>query len=245
MGESSQKKQASATVDNEQMKNLERANRILDAASELLQRWGYKKTTIDDIARQAGVAKGTIYLHWQTKQELFIALIVREKMSEATRIQREIEQEPDGLTLHSMAKYGVLSALRNPLIKAIMVRDIDMLGELVHGTWGQANVEQQLEAFNAYIRYLREQGLIRSDTSIEAQVHMVEAIAMGFIVTDRFLPAKYQLADEERANLAAETVKCVFEIRRPDQNERQEASAHFQHMMDMAQEFLQKETGDG
>lgn len=218
MVESSPKQQTQTTPDNDQIKNPERANRILDAASELLQRWGYKKTTINDIARQAGVAKGTIYLHWQTKQELFMALIWREKITEATNIQLKIEQEPDGLKLHTMTKYGVLSALHNPLIKAIMMRDSDMLGELLYDTSGQVNIRQPLETFNAYISYLREQGLIRSDISIEAQVHMLDAIAMGFVITDSLSPAKYQFSDEERANLAAETVKCAFEIRHPSQN---------------------------
>ncbi len=54
-----------------------RADRILDAAAELILRWGYRKTTIDDIARQAGVAKGTIYLHWKTREDLFMALLTR------------------------------------------------------------------------------------------------------------------------------------------------------------------------
>lgn len=56
----------------------ERAHRILDAAAALILRWGYNKTTVDDIAREAGVAKGTIYLHWKMKEDLFGALIQRE-----------------------------------------------------------------------------------------------------------------------------------------------------------------------
>ncbi|GAC1395003.1 MAG: hypothetical protein NVSMB65_13760 [Chloroflexota bacterium] len=40
-----------------------REERILDAAATLLVRWGYRKTTLDDVAREAGVGKGTIYLH--------------------------------------------------------------------------------------------------------------------------------------------------------------------------------------
>ena len=40
----------------EQSKQLVRAERILDAAATLVERWGYNKTTIDDIARQSGVA---------------------------------------------------------------------------------------------------------------------------------------------------------------------------------------------
>ncbi|HEV2580965.1 MAG TPA: helix-turn-helix domain-containing protein [Ktedonobacteraceae bacterium] len=40
-----------------------RAERLLDVAAALLVRWGYRKTTLDDVAREAGVGKGTIYLH--------------------------------------------------------------------------------------------------------------------------------------------------------------------------------------
>ena len=58
----------------------ERGERILEAAAALITRWGYKKTTIDDIAKQAGVAKGTIYLHWKTREELFKAVILHEEM---------------------------------------------------------------------------------------------------------------------------------------------------------------------
>jgi Bacterial regulatory proteins, tetR family len=36
-----------------------REERILDAAAALLVRWGFRKTTIDDVAREAGVGKGT------------------------------------------------------------------------------------------------------------------------------------------------------------------------------------------
>ena len=60
-------------------KREEREQRILDAAGELIQKWGYHKTTIDDIAKLARVAKGTIYLHWKTREELFLALIYREE----------------------------------------------------------------------------------------------------------------------------------------------------------------------
>ena len=55
-----------------------RAQRILDAAAALILRWGYQKVTLDDISRQAGVAKATIYLHWKTREELFTALTRRE-----------------------------------------------------------------------------------------------------------------------------------------------------------------------
>lgn len=57
---------------------LEREQRILDAALALVLRWGYNKTTIDDIAQKANVAKGTVYLHWKSREELFEAMVQRE-----------------------------------------------------------------------------------------------------------------------------------------------------------------------
>src|SRR6266700_6032000 len=77
----------------------ERAQRILDAAATLLLRWGFQKTTIDDIARLAGVAKGTIYLHWKTREELFVALIKREKLGMAEDLKQRIGTDPAATTL--------------------------------------------------------------------------------------------------------------------------------------------------
>ena len=56
----------------------ERGNRVLDAAGELLVTHGYRKVTIADVAERAGVGKGTVYLHWASKLELFGAVLVRE-----------------------------------------------------------------------------------------------------------------------------------------------------------------------
>jgi AcrR family transcriptional regulator len=47
---------------------------ILDAALELFGRYGFRRTSIDDIARAAGVAKGTVYLYVENKEALFRTL---------------------------------------------------------------------------------------------------------------------------------------------------------------------------
>lgn len=50
---------------------------ILDAAETLLGRYGYRKTTMDDIAREARIGKGTTYLHFRSKEEVFLTTIDR------------------------------------------------------------------------------------------------------------------------------------------------------------------------
>jgi len=50
---------------------------ILDAVNKLLAKFGYKKMTMEDVAREVGIGKGTIYLHFPSKQELVLAHIDR------------------------------------------------------------------------------------------------------------------------------------------------------------------------
>jgi AcrR family transcriptional regulator len=50
---------------------------ILDAVDGLLARFGYKKMTMEDVAKQVGIGKGTIYLHFPSKEELVLAHIDR------------------------------------------------------------------------------------------------------------------------------------------------------------------------
>ena len=50
---------------------------ILDAAERLLGRFGYRKTTMDDLAGEAGIGKGTTYLHFPSKEAVFLATVDR------------------------------------------------------------------------------------------------------------------------------------------------------------------------
>lgn len=57
------------------------AERVLDAAYELfVHRRAFHETTIDDVARRARVAKGTVYLYHRSKEDLLFAAVEREMM---------------------------------------------------------------------------------------------------------------------------------------------------------------------
>jgi AcrR family transcriptional regulator len=53
------------------------AERILDAADRLLARFGYRKMTVEDLAREVGVGKGTIYLSFESKESIALSCIDR------------------------------------------------------------------------------------------------------------------------------------------------------------------------
>ena len=50
---------------------------ILDATDRLLGRYGYKKMTIDDLAREVGIGKGSVYLHFSSKDDIALSHIDR------------------------------------------------------------------------------------------------------------------------------------------------------------------------
>lgn len=57
----------------EDIKNL-----ILDKTKERFSRFGYKKTTLDELCHDCRISKKTIYEHFDNKEDLFNSLIVRE-----------------------------------------------------------------------------------------------------------------------------------------------------------------------
>src|ERR1700748_1016227 len=94
---------------------LQRADRILDTARELLLSWGYRRVTIDELARRAGVGKGTVYLHWRSREEVFQAVSAREAAEMADAIVDAIRADPAEVALHRYLRRveveGVDSAL--------------------------------------------------------------------------------------------------------------------------------------
>src|SRR6476620_1804911 len=50
---------------------------ILDSTDRLLALFGYRKMTVEDIAAEAGIGKGTIYLHFSSKEEVVLSHIDR------------------------------------------------------------------------------------------------------------------------------------------------------------------------
>jgi AcrR family transcriptional regulator len=61
-----------ATATREDIRDL-----ILDAADRLLARYGYRKMTMDDLAQEVGIGKGTIYLHFPSKEEVVLSHVDR------------------------------------------------------------------------------------------------------------------------------------------------------------------------
>ena len=65
---------------------------ILKAAERVFQKWGINKTTMEDIAREAGKGKSTLYYYYQSKDEIFDAVVVNE-FERILKKAKELAQE--------------------------------------------------------------------------------------------------------------------------------------------------------
>jgi AcrR family transcriptional regulator len=67
---------------------------ILDAARAVFSRDGYAASSVDDVAAEAGIAKGTVYLYFKSKEELYLAALLRDVKAFGDAARAEMEREP-------------------------------------------------------------------------------------------------------------------------------------------------------
>lgn len=157
-----------------------REDRILDAAATLLVRWGYRKTTIDDVAREAGVGKGTIYLHWKDKTELFVAAIWRASRQATEDMTRRMAADPAGGRFHRMWTHGMLAILASPLIAEMMKGRSDIFQGLMDAI-SPETLAQLVGNADAHIVQLQAAGLIRADLPASIITYLLGALKLGII----------------------------------------------------------------
>jgi AcrR family transcriptional regulator len=175
-----------------------REERLLDAAAALLVRWGYRKTSIDDVAREAGVGKGTIYLHWKDKKDLFRAAIWRANHQVSEDLKQRIAADPEGGLPHRLWMHSMLAAHTNPLVAAQIRGQSDLFQGLI-GTFDPKARQQLVGNADTYVVQLQQAGLIRADLPVPVITYLLAALKMGIIsapelVGQENMPSMEQLA---------------------------------------------------
>lgn len=94
---------------------------ILDAVERLIGILGYSKMTMDDVAKEAGVGKRTIYVHFPSKEEVVLC-----------SIDRIVERLVDRLRGHAATPAPAIDRLRAVLLERVMYR-FDSVRNYSHG----------------------------------------------------------------------------------------------------------------
>jgi len=105
-----------------------KATRILDAALTCIARVGLTKTTLDDVAREAGCARATVYRCFSNKQQLLAALVVREAVTLRDAIGAEAAETTTlGEAITAVVTTSVRCFHEHPALSFICAHEPDVL----------------------------------------------------------------------------------------------------------------------
>ncbi|MET9297206.1 helix-turn-helix domain-containing protein [Streptomyces sp. NPDC003077] len=195
------------------MDHTERGERILRVARELLLAWGYQRVTIDDIARRAEVGKGTVYLHWKTKESLFLSVVLEAKMRGHRRQLERLRADPREILLSRMMSGAFLDTAGDPVLRALYLDDGDVLGRLngVAKKEYAELIEETHGCLRRQLEILRDHGLVRTDMEVAHQHYALLAMSSGFFSAEVLLADRAPDTPEVRAGLLARTVHDALE----------------------------------
>ncbi|KOG49047.1 TetR family transcriptional regulator [Streptomyces decoyicus] len=192
----------------------QRADHILDVAGELLVAWGYGRVTIDEIARRAKVGKGTVYLHWKTKDALLLAVMLKAQSRIHQRQLERMRADPLEILPSRMLRRHFLDFQGEPVLRALYTDDADILGRL-NDTAKKEFAELMSQGdrhLRRHLEVLREHGLVRADTDVHHQQYALLATSNGFFTAEALLSDRAPDTLEVRADILARTIRSALEV---------------------------------
>jgi TetR/AcrR family fatty acid metabolism transcriptional regulator len=186
------------------MRDPDKPQQIIDAAIRVFARNGYYNSRVSDIAREAGIASGTIYLYFKTKDEILVTLF-REKMAEwVAHVRHEIGIERDPIArLRRLVSLHFAVLESNPELAEVVQVELRQGHKFFRGASAH-EVSAYFELIGSLLEEGVAAGLIRDDVPIKLATKMLFG-AMDQLATSWVLGKRaYRLTD------AADAVASIF-----------------------------------
>lgn len=164
----------------------ERQQQILAAAAAVIIRQGYDKTTMSDIADEAGVSRGTVYLYFDNKDALFEALIYSEVMQYGQTWLEHIESNPRGGTIGGIYRAVLYAINSRPFMAAIMRRDRRILGNYLRKPNSMFANLQGSSLGSGFLEALQAAGSVRQDVDPVVTSYILDMLAYGLLTIQDF-----------------------------------------------------------
>lgn len=168
--------------------NPEREQRIFDAAARLITRYGYDKTTVSDIAEEARISKGAVYLHFDSKETLFDALFRREMLRYSDEWLRLLDADPIGGTFAGMYKNTLYAMHSRPLMMALFRQDRQVLGAYARRQSSRLALKKQGNV--ELLKMMQQAGAVRQDINPDVVAHIMNMLSYGLVSMDEVVPAE-------------------------------------------------------
>ncbi|WP_106401369.1 TetR/AcrR family transcriptional regulator [Actinocorallia populi] len=202
-----------------------RADALLDAAATLLVGAGLRELRIEDVARRAGVGKGTVYLHWSSREHLLLAVGAREAAAILETVVTAIRADPAEIALHRYLRRHFLEAMRRPVLKALFITDHADFNPFARQPVQAGSPKPKLIAAHDHLAALHDHRLLRPGQEPADIDFAAQAIAYGFFSAAPLVADDPRFSLEHQADRLAEVVRRSFEPAKPPAPERYAAAA--------------------
>jgi len=179
------------------MLDPEKKVRILDAATDTFARFGFKKSSIDEIAATAGVGKGTVYLAFDSKEDLFYQVVHREIRLCAAAVSERIDpRKPADELLVSSALDTLQRYEGQPLLRDLVLGRLDQVIPLWQKELEDLRGIGRLPTVEVLELGVR-QGVFRSDLEVEQVARLVQDMQVAGIL----LQPRYARSEDDQRRL--------------------------------------------
>lgn len=159
--------------------------RILASATELFIRHGYRKTSIAEVAKGAGVAKGTLYLYYKSKPELLAHAIAEEKKRFIGRLKPILDPEISPRErLKAWLRMVFITGSEMPLTSKVLRGDAEILN-VVYDFMDQRKERDWKEIQEQFVRHLVSDAIGPcglSDTEVNERSNVILGVIHAALV---------------------------------------------------------------
>ena len=173
----------------------DRRQRLLESAASLFSRWGFDKTSVDDIAREAGISKGAVYLEFPNKDALFKAVMHWEFACYMQDWLRRFEEDHGDWSFARMIQHSIAAVDSNPFIKALFKRDQRLFGSFLRRD--KELFRLAISARSEFFSQLQETGTMRDDIPAPVLAYLVSVTGYGLIAGHELVPDENKVPFED------------------------------------------------
>ena len=173
----------------------QRKKQILDAATIVFSEKGYNRANTDEIAKKAGLGKGTLYRYFKNKKDIFFSVVDRGLDRLKENMLKEVENIQDPLKRIERAIRTLLSFFEE---------NSDLVGMLIHeqSSFQKRIARRYFEHYYGKVERIKRtfkeaiaQGLIKN-IDIETAISVLTSMLNGLIYMWQFEGRKYSLKDK-------------------------------------------------
>jgi AcrR family transcriptional regulator len=164
----------------------DRRERLLKSAASLFSRWGFDKTSVDDIAREAGISKGAVYLEFSNKDALLKAVVHREFARYMQDWLHRFEKDHGDWSFARMIQHSIAAVDSNPFVKALLMRDQRLFGSFLRRD--KELFRLAISARSEFFSQLQQVGSMRDDIPAPVLAYLVSVTGYGLIAGDEVVP---------------------------------------------------------